>query len=95
MSTATSTRTQTESGELWASGGPLELHTVPLDPKVIAELAEVRVPTPRSVLIGWVDVPPGDPRGATNHALYLTPGGYAYRVTTYLDGRRINGANSN
>ncbi|MFD7920701.1 hypothetical protein ACFV3R_15930 [Streptomyces sp. NPDC059740] len=50
---------------------------------------------PRSVLIGWVDVPPGDPRGATHHALYLTPGGYLYRVTAYTDGRPAKSADSN
>ncbi|WP_328376995.1 hypothetical protein OG372_11485 [Streptomyces sp. NBC_01020] len=95
MSSATATCSQTESGELWNSGGLLELRPVALDPKVIAELAEVRVPIPRSVLIGWVEVPPGDPRGATNHTLYLTPGGYLYRVTAYIDGRPAKSANSN
>ncbi|WP_405779122.1 hypothetical protein [Streptomyces sp. NBC_00859] len=90
MSSAVCART--ESGEQLGAGGLLELHTVPLDPKVVAQLAEVRVPTPQSVLIGWVDAPSGDPRGATSHALYLTPGGYAYRVTTYSGGRRANGA---
>lgn len=93
MSNATHTRTRT--GELSQVAGRLELQAVPIDPKVIAELAEVRMPTPQSVLLGWVDVPPGDPRGATSHALYLTPGGYAYRVTTYSEGRRLNGANPN
>lgn len=82
MSNATTHRTRTE--ERSETGAPFELSTVPIDPKVIAKLAEVRVPTPESVLLGWVDVPPGDPRGATNHAVYLTPGGYAYRVTTYF-----------
>ncbi|MFE2374473.1 hypothetical protein [Streptomyces sp. NPDC059398] len=84
-----------DSDELWKSGGLFELRTVSLDPKVIAGLAEVRVPTPQSVLIGWVDVPAGDPLGATQHALYLTPGGYAYRVTTYAGGRRTADASLN
>ncbi|WP_037851406.1 hypothetical protein [Streptomyces sp. NRRL S-340] len=93
MSNATSYRTQ--AVELPESGAPFTLSAVPIDPKVIAKLAEVRVPIPQSVLLGWVDVPPGDPRGATNHAVYLTPGGYAYRVTTYLGDNRSNGADSN
>ncbi|WP_250306254.1 hypothetical protein [Streptomyces sp. A 4/2] len=88
------TCTQTENSELSESAGQFELHAVSIAPEVIANLAEVRVPTPRSVLLGWVEVPPGDPRGATGHALYLTPAGYAYRVTTYLGGRRANGANA-
>ncbi|MET9534180.1 MULTISPECIES: hypothetical protein [unclassified Streptomyces] len=95
MSNATSTYSPTDSSDLWTSGGQLELRTVSLDPKVIAQLAEVRVPTPQSTLLGWVDAPPGDPRGATNHALYLTPGGYAYRVTTYRGDRPAGGASSN
>ncbi|NDZ82537.1 hypothetical protein G3I19_29180 [Streptomyces sp. SID10853] len=95
MSIATATCSRTEIGDLWANGGQFELRTVPLDPEVIVNLAEVQVPIPQSVLIGWVDVPAGDPRGATQHALYLTAGGYAYRVTTYLDGRRVNGESPN
>ncbi|MFB7595255.1 hypothetical protein [Streptomyces sp. NPDC056160] len=90
-----STRLQTETHELTeGTAEQFELRSAPLDPKAVANLAEVRVPIPRSILLGRVAVPPGDPRGATDHALYLTPGGYAYRVTNYLGGRRANGGSS-